>query len=574
MKAAVARARVSTTGLVTAAVVLAPYLTVFLSFRESLLAQAALMLGATVALLVPAARARWRGAAPPLALALGVALYALAAVQGTVVALLRGNQPTLVAGQLLEMGLLPLAAAAAFGFRPELEWQGVAAGVVGGTALGAAIQLGVTGPASLLQAAGPRMMLPNAVSVAGIAPLALLLALALRPSRERARVLQWGATALIVVLILGSRIRSQWLVIPLGLAVYTALVCGRARLLSRRALTGATCSFVVVAGVVVIAAWWWNYPRPNLVSGRLTSAAEASHGTVTAALSGPSGAAIRARGCLTCRGRGNVWIHLSDADPSARPRFWSRLSINVAGTAPAKFLLVLPRTAVGRRLSLTLEDPEGLDCRTTALVVDEIRPEFAAVVVGRGMDLLRRPPDPGAGSTPGPFASDASIGFRIREMSAVLSAIRADPWATWIFGHGLGATFTLDTRGPWLGYDNRGHIVPFNHPNYIHNFFLFLPFKLGVVGTFEVLAALLLFVSATVRGATARPLGSRDRAFLAAAAAAWITYIAWSLAAPQILDFRLAPFWGVVLALTAAVLRSRGRTRQTNGPPTPYVRVP
>jgi hypothetical protein len=200
-------------------------------------------------------------------------------------------------------------------------------------------------------------------------------------------------------------------------------------------------------------------------------------------------------------------------------------------------------------MSLGLEDPDGLECRSTAVAVERVGPAFAALTVGRLVASFGRPPDPGAGSQPGAFAGDASIAFRVREMSAVLAAIRAGSWTTWIFGHGLGATFALDT----IGYDNRGNIVRFNRPNYIHNFYLFLPFKLGALGTFAVLSALALFVAAAVRGARRQPPGSPERRFLAAVAAAWVTYLAWSAAAPEILDFRLAPFWGVVVALTASV---------------------
>ena len=37
---------------------------------------------------------------------------------------------------------------------------------------------------------------------------------------------------------------------------------------------------------------------------------------------------------------------------------------------------------------------------------------------------------------------------------------------------------------------------------------------------------------------------------LAACTAVWVGYSVWAAAAPEILDFRLAPLWGFLLALT------------------------
>ena len=560
MTSARATAHARVVGLSIAAVILAPLLTATLPYRSSLVAQAALALAATLVLLSFAMIRKGRGerTAPPRPLLVGVVLYAAAALHGAVVALVRGNELTLIAGQLLAMGLLPLAAVAAFEFSPAIGWRSFASGLVGGVTASALIQLAVTGPANIGNPVGARLMLPNAVSAAGAAPLAFFLALALsRSGRPLTRTLTWAATGVIVLLIFGSGIRSQWVVMPVGVAAYLALGLGRARLFSRRAALGFGVASLFVACIAATAVWWWTRPRPNLVAGVLDSGVR-GNGTAVAVLPAEADGAIRVRGTLSCQGSGSVSVRVRGWGASSERCADAKARLVVAGSAPARFQIVLRPRADERQLSVDLEDPEKLDCRSNSLAVEEIAPASAARLVGNIVGLFHRPPDPGAGSTAGAFAGDASIAFRLREASAVLAATRPGSWPSWVFGHGLGATFAFNT----LGYDNRGNIVRYDRPNYIHNFYLFLLFKLGLLGTLEVLAALTLFVCVTVRGARAWPPGAPDRYFLAAAAAAWITYIAWSAAAPEILDFRFAPFWGVLIAITASVLQAgNGNTR-------------
>jgi hypothetical protein len=539
-----------------AAVASTPLLTVKMPFRASLVAQAVILLGATLALVVvAAARKGWRHRPPPpRALLIGVALYAGAAAQGTVVALLRGNHVTLVAGQALSMGLLPLAAVGAFGVFPALNWRSFAAGIVGATFVATLVQFTFTRLIPLELSSNDRLALPNALSAAGIAPLALLLAFALAPSVQRARrVLVWVSMGGIAFLIIASRIRSEWLVLPLGIAVYLAVLLRRTRVLSRRVLLAVVAAALLVLAAGAMTVWWWRVPRPNLATGALVSGPPGVRSTALALL--PSGfhGAVRVDGTLRCKGTGAVFVRVRSANATAEPSRLARKGVLVAGVAPAGFHLIVRPPADATRLFLDVDDPENLDCTAVDLAVDQIHPVLLANLVDHALQWIHRPPDPGAGSAPGVFAGDASIAFRFREMAAVLKAVRAGSWATWVFGHGLGATFAFDT----MGYDNRGHIVHFTHPNFIHNFYVFLPFKLGAVGTLAVLAALALFVWSAVRGARDAAPGTSARRFFAAAAAAWITYIAWSAAAPQILDFQLAPYWGVVVGLTASALCSQ-----------------
>jgi hypothetical protein len=538
-----------------AAVASAPLLTVKMSFRASLVAQAVILLGATLALVVfAAARKGWRNLpVPPQALLIGVALYAGAAAQGTVVALLRGNDLTLIAGQALSMGLLPLAAVGAFGVFPALDWRSFAAGIVGATFVATLVQFVFTRLLPLEGAGSGRLALPNALSAAGIAPLALLLAFALARSVQRAgRVLVWVSTGGIAFLIITSRIRSEWLVLPLGIVVYLAVLLRRSRVVSRRVLLSGTAVVLIAIAAAATTVWWWRVPRPNLATGALVSGPPGVRSTALAMLPAKFHGAIRVHGTLRCKGTGTVFVRVRSANATSEPSLLERNGFLVAGAAPAPVHMLVRPPADATRLFLDVGDPENLDCTATDLAVDQIHPVLLAELVDDALDWVHRPPDPGAGSSPGEFAGDASIAFRFREMAAVLKSFRTGSWPTWVFGHGLGATFAFDT----MGYDSRGHIVHFTHPNFIHNFYVFLPFKLGAVGTLAVLAALVLFVWSAVRGARDAAPGTSARRFFAATAAAWITYIAWSAAAPQILDFQLAPYWGVVVGLTASALRA------------------
>jgi O-antigen ligase len=539
--------RAGAVGGAAAAVVLSPLLTSTLPFQRALMVEAALVLGITLVLLILGVLRRgWRGrVAASRPVMLGVALYAVAALHGMVVAVVRGNDLKLAAGQLLAMGLLPLAAVVALGVSTTLSLRAFATGVVGAVAAGTLVQGVVAGPAMVAHFPGTRLMLPNATSVAGAAAMALLFALALtRSGRTFARALAWAAAALTVALIFVSGTRSQWLVLPLGLACLFTVALGPRTLFSRRLALAWGTALVVIAGAAAVTAWWWTRPRPNLASGTLDTTTGARDATATVRL---PGGAVRVRGSLTCRGSGIVYMRLRGTGeaPTAGPDrvVW----LAVAGVAPSEFWIVHRPLPAETTLAVRLEDPSNLGCRTTMFAVEAIAPGPLAEVVGGLTGMLHRPPDPGSGTTPGVAAGDASVAFRLRETRAVLTAIKQVSWPWWLVGQGLGATYGFET----LGYDNQGRIVRYERPNYIHNFYLFLLFKLGVLGALAVLAALAMWAWTAANGARAQPAGTSDRWFLAAAAASWVTYLAWSVAAPEILDFRLAPVWGLLVATTA-----------------------
>jgi O-antigen ligase len=134
---------------------------------------------------------------------------------------------------------------------------------------------------------------------------------------------------------------------------------------------------------------------------------------------------------------------------------------------------------------------------------------------------------------------DRSVSLRLAESRSLLARLRTSGWPSRLFGHGLGATFDA---GRGTG----------DSTNYVHNFYLFLLFKLGLVGTVLVLAAFALWCRYLLVALLARRAGTPARVRLAAALAAWLAYLLWSVSSPEILDFRIAPLWGLLLAAAVA----------------------
>jgi len=126
-----------------------------------------------------------------------------------------------------------------------------------------------------------------------------------------------------------------------------------------------------------------------------------------------------------------------------------------------------------------------------------------------------------------------SVRYRLEESRRLVQIFRGDNARRRVWGRGLGATFKLDTR----------------QTHYIHNFYLFLIFKLGVAGTLLLLSAVGLWLREVQRSAASKIAPKPQRRFLASVLAAWCAYLLWSTTSPEILDFRLAPIWGLLLAL-------------------------
>jgi len=140
---------------------------------------------------------------------------------------------------------------------------------------------------------------------------------------------------------------------------------------------------------------------------------------------------------------------------------------------------------------------------------------------------------------------DASLGFRWYESQKIIEVLGGVSAGEFIFGQGLGATILLDTDG----FDNRGHWIHYDRVNYIHNWYLFLLYKLGLTGLMLILGALSAWIVWTFRQIK-RSENPSVQTFLIAAATSWMVYAVWSLTSPEILDFRMAPLWGWLLAIS------------------------
>jgi hypothetical protein len=143
--------------------------------------------------------------------------------------------------------------------------------------------------------------------------------------------------------------------------------------------------------------------------------------------------------------------------------------------------------------------------------------------------------------------ADPSVQFRLAESALVLGLFQQGSTGERLLGHGLGATFEIDSFSAAGGA--RHEPVP---TNYIHNFYLFLLFKLGIVGAALALAALGIFGLAPLRAAwrcppDLEPLGP-ERRLLAALAAAWVGYALFAASSPEFINFRVAPLLGLLVA--------------------------
>lgn len=557
-----------------AALVAAPTITRLLGFPDALKAEAAAVTAVVLlSLALGALSGGWRRilAADRSSLG-GLALYGAAAVQGGIVALVRGNQMAFVAGQALSMILLPLGALVGLELSRRGEWRPFATGLVIATGAGSIVQLVLTIPVAVVAPAGFRLFVPNAPSMAGMAPLGLFFAAALAwTGRWPARAVGLIVAGATVVLIAWSGIRSQWLAMPFGVAAYAAVAFGRSRLFARRTLAVAGTGVAVTALALGAATLWWMRVRPSLLPSGAAAAPLQPGTPLTLPLDAAPHGLLRIRGVLTCRGTGRIVLSARQEQMAAGGAPATLATLACSPVASDFSMIVVPAPG-SSGVALSILDPEGIGGAVSGIAVEDLQPRPVADLAFHVQALLTRPPDPGGLKGPEAFAGDASIAFRLREMRAIAAELRRSGVALLIFGHGLGATFPINT----LGYDSRGQIRQFNQPNYIHNFFFFLPFKLGAVGTAAVLGALAIWVLAAVAGARLHAAGGADRHFFAAAAASWITYTVWSAAAPEILDFRMAAIWGMVAATVATAKlcpseqppdrRSRARDQETAAP--------
>lgn len=560
---------------VVLAIVLIPYGALALPFDTSLYVQAGGILLGVAGLLAVS----WRGsvgsgiadrASEPLIL--GLVLFIGATLLGTGIGLWRGSALRDLAGQALSMGLLPLAvlagaAAGVHGKRRRLAWALVAA-----TAGVCWIHLG-NGLLQIVrgESAGS-MILANGVTAAGPALIALPLALALafREPGRVARTAAWLAVGTIMSYAIGSGIRSLWVALVVAVPLFVVFSGEWRRLLDPR-LVGATLALMIGVGTGLVVAQRWiesggevaiAFPSP---SPALDAATDRPFETtlrrweapkavpLTASVELPSAGWYRLEACLSEASRGTARARALWLDRKGRrlgilrgkltpeagdsPTCVTRFGKAPVGTTGAR-LQILPISDRGEWhiQSVTLTHLGSGPWVSLARQMQFLSDRLSSLVAILRMDTVLR-------SDAAPKAKTETIRFRWVETSRLLALFRDGTLTEKLFGHGLGARYRLDSPG----WDNRGHWVYYEDVNYIHNFFAFLLYKLGLLGGGLVLAALALWLVWGAKRAR-RAERSLERACVAAGAAALIAATVWSLSSPVFLNFRLAPLWGFLLA--------------------------
>jgi O-antigen ligase len=549
--------------------------------------QAVLVLGFT---LIPitgwlsARRPRPPLTAAPTPVNIGVVLYASAAALGTIVALVRGNELTLIAGQLLAMGLLPLGFVAAQTVELSSRRVVFVRVLVGCTVIASVIHFAYWGYRLQLGVPQVRLYLPNAISAAGLVLVALLIAMAtiLGSGSRHRRFAALGAVVLSVYLV-GTGTRSLWAVAALGIAVFftiEVLVGPRSRAL-RLALAVAVALAVSCAGLIVLAMRipgetvlpqqafhepFWRAPRGGHVVAE-------EHGESAELVLPPESGVRRARATVSDTavlddtwllrasaeargiGGGNARVNFVFSDSSGTSRHVASLPFEADGEWAAGVELVhqVPEEAVLVHIDVVRGSAGSDEWRFRRIRLERYRTRLPTPVARQLIFLNHRLFGPLEWAMQGGVLKIASFDFRLKETRRLMHEFSDASPGEQIFGHGLGARFEFQARG----YDSLGQRVLITNPNYIHNFYAFLLFKLGVVGTLLVLGSIATWVGWSVRCLVANR-GSHRVHFAVAYTSIWAAYLAWAAFCPELVDFRVAPVVGLLIG-TLGWLEVEGR---------------
>ncbi len=559
----------------TAAIVLVPYATVNMQFRRALVAQAVAILG-LVALLAASGflngKLRQRLLHGP-SLGLGALFWATAAGMGGLMGLLSGNGTTQVLGQVLSLSLLPLGfLAGRWSSGNRRSWEAFQKALIFAVLAASLVHLVHWLLATISGPAPQRLFFANGVSVAGAAPLALLLLVGAGEQVFRSPWLRRGAVLLITVYLLGSSVRGAWLAVAFGLFSLAILRWRYRPAAVRRWLVVAMLLAAALAGFLKLTQWL-DEPRPSILpdtnpvalnllqsSGSGFRVLPEDHpepllswnhdlyrkSWILAPFHLPTDRTYRLRGWIRggTHGKGFlelIWLDQEGVKVGAiTVAAWPSedwLIIETIGRAPAG-------TSTAELVVTGVAETKGT-WSLRRLELHDLGPAYLSPWLRQGTYLAGR-----LGSLAQPLKggdSDQhqnSVRFRIAESRRLITDLQSSGFSQLLLGHGLGATVHVDGE----------------EKNYIHNFYLFLLFKLGWIGTLLVAASLYLWLRALFRGIAGSRAHSNhsalqrntspERRFCAAALAAWFAYLLWSFSSPEILDFRLAPLWGLLLAVT------------------------
>ncbi len=569
------------------ATVLLPFITVALPYRRALYVQAGVVVVLMLALICWALlrgdwSARLRAASPLLVVATG--LYALVALLGTAVGLAGDASILAVGGQFTAMALLPLGALVALTAEPRRATTAFLygmAGSVAGAALAHVTLWWVLGPRG---AALRRITLPNSASAFGASLLGLLAALVLASEGSVPRARRFGRTAAIVILvyIIASGIRGLWIVTVLaaGAFLYASVHRRRDTRRPRRRLRSAS---ILTAPVIVAlaAAGWWLTPRENLAGDVARPRSDSTlPRTAAAAPTEPREFAVgpgrrsqlvlgprevnadqgyRVSAELEGSGTGSCTLALDWLGATGEIITKDRSRFIAAGLPGGTALVIgIPARGSHRLRSRIACNASAKGAWTLSrLRLEELGPRSVAIAAKQLQTVFARAGRVVSPSSGSPWFPEPSLRLRAAESLTLTRAFMELPVTRKLIGRGLGATFvfTKPGRGP------SGERVLVHEASYVHNFFLFLLYKLGLVGTVGALASLALFMAVPFTARRARTGCEIERRFLAACSAAWVGYLVWAVASPEIIDFRVAPLLGLLVGCAAGAV---GAVRSEN----------
>ncbi len=543
------------------ALALAPFAAATVALPLRLHAQAGLLLGLIAIQLL------WRRptAGPlPLGLRVGLASYALATVWGSVVGLVSGNAPSAVLGQALSMGLLPLSAFVFFRRRSH----GFASLAVGlGAAAAAALALQFALPWWLGEELGlgerlaARFRIAEGVSFTGISLLALMICLAAlgagpRPVR---RIAGPGALAA-VLLLLGGMSRGLWLCAGVSCCLLIWLRSSarlRARLvwstglvalavagfqgfalLSTEPLPGLELAEVEINGRGSVQLAEIDWSREGALEVRLEARGPIGERLNLWTVGRDADGTVLQRSNTLVLGSGDQWSHLRAVVPL--PTAAERVQVAAFVTGGSWRLGEVESYLCSGRLAAWLRSSWSRP--TTVLGGDgERRSTIGHALLRRSQRLIWSLREP---------TSDPTTMYRIAESRAVIDELARSSWPRRLIGAGLGASFPHRNRS----FDSNGRPIMVERSNYVHNFYLFLSYKLGAVGLLVLLALALFVVDAWFLARRSGPNGW----YGAGAISVWVGYSLWGLSSPEIVDFRCAPLLGSMIAAGAVATIGQG----------------
>jgi O-antigen ligase len=505
---------------------------------------------------------------------IGIVLYTSAAALGTVVALVRGNEPMLIAGQALSMGLLPLGFVASQTVSPGSRRVAFVRALVGSVVVASVIHFAYWTVRLSSRVPQERLYLPNAISMAGLVLIALLLSTVVALGMEGRR--RWRAVAVFVVLgvyLVGTGTRSLWAAAALGIVVFFAiefLVGPRSR-----SLTLAVVAVAVLAllggGAVLLATRiphesvfpdeafeppFWRTPRyGGIIRGDRGSPAELvlqprydarrtrEEISQTAELGEKRLFLASAEAYGVGEGSASVDFVFSDRSGRTRHNVSLPFSAEDAWVANERLAHRIPDDMDLVHVAVVVLDPaESTEWRFRRVRLEHFRTRLAAPIAYQLIYLGRRVFGPWGGDPPGTTLRSASLDYRYRESKRLVGLYRESSRREKLIGHGLGARFSFQA----FSYDTLGQRILIANPNYIHNFYAFLLYKLGVFGTLLILGSICAWIGWAVH-VLCDLRATSGAHWIAAYLAILVAYLAWGIFCPELIDFRVAPVVGFLI---------------------------